>query len=102
MSLSNELVEQSTKVVYVDDNIETAGIFEDSFGNFTAVDLREPEWRDKLEKALDGAGLIITDWDLANMKKDPFFPADGKALNEVLRAKWRSNPANPLYTIFSG
>jgi hypothetical protein len=102
MSIDNGGGEQNTRVVYVDDNIEAAGVFEDAFRNFTAVDLREPEWRDKLEKALDGAELIITDWDLADMKKDPFFPADGKALNEVLRAKWRNNPANPLYTIFSG
>lgn len=102
MSISNEGVEQDTKVVYVDDNIGTAGIFEDAFGNFTAVDLREPEWQAKLEKALEGTELIITDWDLGDMKKEPFLPADGKALNEVLRAKWRNNPANPLYTIFSG
>jgi hypothetical protein len=102
MSAGMEDVDDKTKVVYIDDNIEAAGLFEDAFTNFTAIDLREPEWAKHLEKAFEGAELIITDWNLDGMNREPFLPEDGKALNEVLRAKSRRNPENPLYTIFSG
>lgn len=102
MSIRNGAMDEETRVVYVDDNIEAAGVFEDTFRHFTAVDLREPQWQTKLNEALDGAEVIITDWDLSAMKKELFFPADGKALNEAVRAQRRNNPANPLYTIFSG
>lgn len=95
--------DEKTKVVYIDDNIEAAGLFEDAFTKFVAIDLRKADWGPELERAFEGAELIITDWDLEGMAKQPsFLPEDGKALNEVLRAKGRKNPENPLYTIFTG
>lgn len=56
----------------------------------------------KLDQAFEDAELIITDWELSGMEKRSFLPEDGKALNEVLRAKRRKDPNNPLFTIFSG
>lgn len=102
MNGAGEPLDAQTKVVYLDDNIESAGKFEDAFTNFTAIDLHNPEWGHALEQALKGAELIITDWTLDRMHKSSFQPDDGKALNEVLRARQRKNPLNPLYTIFSG
>jgi len=102
MSTGMEVTDDKTRVVYIDDNIEAAGLFEDAFTNFTAIDLRRNDWEQELERALKGAELIITDWNLDGMGKRPFLPEDGKGLNEVLRAKRRKNPDNPLYTIFSG
>jgi hypothetical protein len=95
--------DDSTEVVYIDDHIEAAGQLEDAFDRFTKVDLQNPGWEEELERAIPNADLIITDWKLDKMVKGkPFSPGDGKALNELIRAKRRTNPNNPLYTIFSG
>src|SRR5258708_4482208 len=95
--------DDDTEVVYIDDHIEAGGQLENVFGRFKAINLLDSDWPAKLEPAIENGELIITDLKLDDMASSkPFLSIDGKALNELIRAKHRKDQKRPLYTIFSG